>query len=118
MQHGQYAPAEKFFEEAVAIQDSAGAVKAGPRFYGARTLLGLLSFRQGHLSRAEELHRRSLAELGQCDHVYREILMAISYCGLGDVAFRRALLEEALKQFRTAEDLLVSHPRIGRRAIF
>jgi tetratricopeptide (TPR) repeat protein len=113
MQHGQYAPAEKFFEEAIAIQDSAGALKAGPRFYGARTLLALLLRRQGHGSRAEELHRRSLAELRQCDHVYREVLMAISYCGLGDVAFQRALYQEAWEKFRVAEDLLVTHPRIG-----
>jgi hypothetical protein len=39
--------------------------------------------------------------------------MAISYCGLGDVAFQRALYEEAWKKFRVAEDLLVTHPRIG-----
>jgi tetratricopeptide (TPR) repeat protein len=113
MQHGQYTPAEKFFEEAIAIQDSAGALKAGPRFYGARTLLALLLFRAGHALRAEELHCRSIAELRQCDHVYREVLMGISYCGLGDVAFQRALYNEALEKFRMAEHLLVSHPRIG-----
>ena len=111
MVHGQYAPAQKFFEEGVAIQDSAAAVKAGPRFYGTGTLLGLLSFCQGDLSRAEEFHCRSLAELGSSDHVYREVLMAVSHCGLGDVAFRRALYSEALEQYRTAEDLLTSHPR-------
>jgi tetratricopeptide (TPR) repeat protein len=111
MQHGEYVPAQEFFEEAVAIQDSTSALKAGPRFYGARTLLGVLSFRQGDLSRAGELHRGSLAELTDCDHVYREILMAISYCGLGDVAFRRAQYEEASDKFRTAEDLLASRPQ-------
>lgn len=113
MQNGQYAPAEKFLEEAIVIQDSASALKAGPRFYGARTLLALLSFRLGQLSRAEELHRHSLMELRECDHVYREILMAISYCGLGDLAFRKSLYEEALEKFRIAEDLLGNPQRLG-----
>ncbi len=113
MQRGDYASAEKFFQDAIAVQDSAGALKTGPRFYGARTLLGLLRFRQGHASGAEELHRHSLAELSQSDHVYREVLMAISYCGLGDVAFQNALYEEALQQFRMAEDLLSSPTHLG-----
>jgi len=113
MQRGQYAAAKKYFEDAITIQDSAAALKAGPRFYGARTLRAVLSFREGQASQAEELHRHSLAELGQSDHVYREVLMAISYCGLGDVAFQNALYQEALQQFRMAEDLLSSLTHLG-----
>jgi DNA-binding winged helix-turn-helix (wHTH) protein/tetratricopeptide (TPR) repeat protein len=111
MVHGQYPAAERFLEEALAIQDTTSAVRAWPRFYGTRTVLGVLSFRQGHASHAEDLHRRSIAELSECDHVYREIFLAVSYCGLGDVAFRRHLYEEALEEFLKAEDLLISHPR-------
>ncbi len=113
MRRGQYAAATKYFEDAIAIQDSAGALKAGPRFYGARTLRAVLSFREGKVSQAEELHRHSLVELSQSDHLYREVLMAISYCGLGDVAFQNALYEEALQQFRMAEDLLSSPTHLG-----
>ncbi len=113
MQRGEYATAKKYFDDAIAIQDSAGALKAGPRFHGARTLRAVLSFREGQASQAEELHRRSLVELSQSDHVYREVLMAISYCGLGDVAFQNALYEEALQQFRMAEDLLSSPTHLG-----
>jgi len=39
--------------------------------------------------------------------------MAISHCGLGDVAFRRSLYQEALEKFRIAEDLLVRPRRLG-----
>ncbi|MBV8070266.1 MAG: winged helix-turn-helix domain-containing protein [Acidobacteriaceae bacterium] len=110
MVHGMYEAAEEYFRGAVCVQSSEAALKAGARLHGARTLLGILRLRQGRLREAREEHQQSLQELAGCDHMYRDLMRALSYAGLGDVAFREANYVDALTHYRTAKQIGMEHP--------
>jgi tetratricopeptide (TPR) repeat protein len=106
---GRYREAEKALSQAVAIEASG---KPGiVRFVGALTLMGNFHLRQGRLDQAQSWYRRSLALLEGVDHVYREPFLSLTYCGLGTLYFNQARYQEALLEFKRAEDLIARHPR-------
>ncbi len=106
---GHYQEAGKALSQAVAIEESG---KPGiVRFVGALTLMGNFHLRQGQLDQAQSWYRRSLALLEGVDHVYREPFQSLTYCGLGTLFFSQGQYEEALLEFKRAEDLITRHPR-------
>ncbi|NUM76981.1 protein kinase [candidate division KSB1 bacterium] len=109
MFHGQYQNARGYLEKAVAIEESEKF--EGIKFIGALTLLGNLYFRQNQLDAAWDWYQRSLQRLEKSDHVYRETLMALTYCGLGNVHLGRSNYGEALVEFRRACERIAKHPK-------
>lgn len=109
MFHGQYSNARGYLEKAVAIEESEKF--EGIKFIGALTLLGNLYFRQNQLDVAWDWYQRSLQRLEKSDHVYRETLTALTYCGLGDIHFRRRLFDEALSEYKCACDRIAKYPK-------
>ncbi|KAA0231070.1 tetratricopeptide repeat protein [candidate division KSB1 bacterium] len=109
MFHGQYPEAREYLEKAVAIEESEKF--EGIKFIGALTLLGNLYFRQNQLDIAWDWYQRSLQRLEKSDHVYRETLMALTYCGLGNIHFGRGLYGDALVEYRRACEHITKHPK-------
>jgi tetratricopeptide (TPR) repeat protein len=109
MFHGQYPEARGFLEKAVAIEESEKF--EGIKFIGALTLLGNLYFRQNQLEVAWDWYQRSLQRLEKSDHVYRETLTVLTYCGLGNIHFGRSNYGEALVEYRRACEHIAKHPK-------
>ena len=107
--HGQYQEAKENLERAVAIEESGKAVLV--KFVGALTLIGNVYFRQDQLDTALDWYRRSIAVLEKADHVYREPFIALTYCGMGDINFRRCHYGESIEHYKRACDLISQHPR-------
>jgi len=109
MFHGQYPNARRYLEKAVTIEESEKF--EGIKFIGALTLLGNLYFRQNQLDVALDWYQRSLQRLEKSDHVYRETLMALTYCGLGNIHLGRGLYDEALIEYRRACERIAKYPQ-------
>ena len=107
--HGQYQKARENLERAVAIEESGKTVLV--KFVGALTLMGNVYIRQDQLDTALDWYQRSLALLEKADHVYREPFIALTYCGLGNIDFRRCHYDESIEHYRRACDIISQYPR-------
>jgi TolB-like protein/Tfp pilus assembly protein PilF len=112
---GDYDSAEQF------LLTSLETERRGPGFgyfIGSEMLLATVTQRRGDNDRAREIYASSTAALESCDHVYREAMLALTACGLGDVLLREGRIETALTEFRRASRLAKEYPRmLGRQRV-
>ncbi len=109
MLNGQPHEAQRYLDKAVELEDSGKSV--GIKAVGALTLRGNLALRQQQLDLAQDLYQRSLLRLEGVQHVYREYLMALSYCGLGQIHFNRRNYDKAVEAFQKALEVIKSRPQ-------
>jgi tetratricopeptide (TPR) repeat protein len=109
MLNGQPHEAQRHLDKAVEIEDSGKFVAA--KAVGALTMRGNLALRQQQLDLAQDLYQRSLLRLEGVQHVYREYLMALSYCGLGQIHFNRRNYDKVVDAYQNALEVIKSHPQ-------
>ncbi|MCU0643702.1 MAG: protein kinase, partial [bacterium] len=100
MFHGQYQEAQMYLDQAVEIEDSGRNLDM--KFVGALTLRGNLAIRMHQLEQASDYYQRSLVRLEGIQHVYRDSLMAQTYCGMGQVNFNLKNYDRALEAYQKA----------------
>lgn len=112
---GEYDVAEQFLQTGLEREN------CGPGFgyfIGSEMLLATVTQRRGDGARAHEIYAASTASLEACDHVYREAMLALTSCGLGDVLLREGRADNALAEFRRASRLVKEYPRmLGRQRV-
>ncbi len=109
MLHGQYAEAQTYLDRAVDIEDSGKTIVV--KFFGGLTLRGNLALRRHEFDQACDYYQRSLARLEGIQHVYRESLLAQTYCGLGQVNFCLQNYDKALASYQKAVEIINSAPK-------
>lgn len=109
LQLGLYEQAEPFYRRAVDIEDSGDFQNA--RFVGSYSGLGLLFLHRGELEPAEEWLERGRQSLASAEHVYAEALLAVTLCGLGELALRRSRFDVALGHYGDAARVADRSPR-------
>jgi len=109
MFRGQYPPAQMYLDQAVLLEDSGKTVLV--KFYGALTLRGNLAVRQQQYASALDYYQRALVRLEGIQHVYRDSLIALTYCGIGRLYFEQAFFDQALTAYKQAIDSITASPR-------
>ncbi len=109
MLHGQYHEAQTYLDRAVEIEDSGKTMVV--KFFGGLTLRGNLALRRHEHEQAIDYYQRSLARLQGIQHVYRESLMAQTYCGLGQVNFYLKNYDQALASYQQAVEIITAAPK-------
>jgi TolB-like protein/Tfp pilus assembly protein PilF len=108
LNYGAYDHAERFLKQFLDIERSGTAMG---RFVGAETLLGTISLRRGDRRRAREWFELSRDRLVASDHMYRESLLALNACGLGDLVLREGDITAAQAEYRRAINTAKEFPR-------
>ncbi|MDZ7336485.1 MAG: protein kinase [candidate division KSB1 bacterium] len=106
---GQYHEAQTYLDRAVEIEDSGKTVLV--KFFGGLTLRGNLALRRHEFEQAIDYYQRSLVRLEGIQHVYRESLMAQTYCGLGQVNFCLKNYDQALACYQKAVEMITAAPK-------
>ncbi|HEX9972876.1 MAG TPA: tetratricopeptide repeat protein, partial [bacterium] len=109
MFQGQYQEAQMHLDRAVEIEDSGRTLDM--KFVGALTLRGNLAIRMHQLDQASDYYQRSLVRLEGIQHVYRDSLMAQTYCGMGQVSFNLNNYDKALEAYQKAIAVITASPR-------
>ncbi len=109
MFHGQYQEAQGYLDQAVAIEDSGRTLVV--KFVGALTLRGNLAVRQQQYEQARDYYQRSLIRLEGIQHVYRDSLIALTYCGIGQVHFQLNHFDQAREAYQQAVAAITAAPR-------
>ncbi|MCI0515623.1 protein kinase [candidate division KSB1 bacterium] len=109
MFQGQYPPAQTYLDQAVALEDSGKTLLV--KFYGALTLRGNLAVRQQQYEAALDYYQRSLARLEGIQHVYRDSLIALTLCGMGQVHYQQNHFDLALEIYQQAIASITAAPR-------
>jgi len=79
---------------------------------GAETAWSTLLLKQKRYEEAEQAYQFALGFLQTTDHIFREPIMALAACGLGDVQLRRSRPADALGAYRRALHLTKEFPRM------
>jgi len=112
---GEYANAERFLRTGY---EGELRGKGFGYFIGCGVLLGTVADRMGDSEKAHQQYSIARNSIESCDHVYREAFLALTACGLGEIAFREGPVEEALNEFRRAYRLIKEYPRmLGRQRV-
>jgi TolB-like protein/tRNA A-37 threonylcarbamoyl transferase component Bud32/Tfp pilus assembly protein PilF len=109
MIHGHYQEAAEFFSQANVIEEMPHV--EGIRFVGAKTLLGNLDLRQGKLDSALKHYENALKSLRESDHMYRDVNMVLTYCGIGTILFSKEKYSEAAAQYLKGCELISHNPK-------
>lgn len=109
MLQGKYHEAQAYLDRAVEIEDSGKTMVV--KFFGGLMLRGNLAFRRHEYEQACDYYQRSLARLEGIQHVYRESLMAQTYCGLGQVNLNLSNYDNALVSYQKAVEIINSAPK-------
>jgi DNA-binding winged helix-turn-helix (wHTH) protein/tetratricopeptide (TPR) repeat protein len=105
--NGNYSRAEEFADRLLQSNaDAAGATK----FIGAEVLLATICLRRGNYQKALGWLSQSMAKLAASDHMYREGMMALSSCVLGDIHLRQEKPDVALVDYRRAWHTVQEYP--------
>jgi serine/threonine protein kinase/tetratricopeptide (TPR) repeat protein len=112
---GHYEEAEHFLVQALDLSNTGTSFG---KFIGAETLLGSLWLRELDWGKSKQFYSLALESAAKSEHMYREVFIALSACGLGDVHLRLSLAEPALANFHQAWRIAKEFPRmIGQRRI-
>ncbi len=107
--NGMYDIAEHCGREMLKRAAGGGGVQPFP---GAETLLANAAFRIGEWTRALQHCREATQSLSGIDHMYREMLLAVTSCISGDCHIRLGQAESALVEFRRAWQMVGEFPRM------
>ena len=78
---------------------------------GAQTLLGLVQYRLGNNADAEQTFRHALEYLNGRIHLYRDLFVGFTHCGLADVQLAHRLQDEAINEFSSARAAINRNPK-------
>src|SRR5262249_10929250 len=106
---GYYAVAQYMFERARQLENIPNLPF---HFVGAGTMLGFVHTRQLSWESARQSHLQSLESLRGTEHVYRDVFITLSACGLGEIELRAGHPDEALTRFRHAWRVVREEPRM------
>jgi serine/threonine protein kinase/Tfp pilus assembly protein PilF len=106
---GQYSVAEYMYERALQLESNPNLPF---KFVGALTMLGFVHTRQLAWNSARRNHEQSLESLRQTQHVYRDVFVTLSACGLGEIELRTGQPDAALTRFRHAWRVVKEEPRM------
>jgi tetratricopeptide (TPR) repeat protein len=115
----QYSTAQRLFERALRLETNPNVPR---RFVGASCMLGFVYSRQLAWEDARRCHLNSIESMRGIEHVYRDVVISLSACGLGEIELRLGHPEESLARFRHAwrlvkeEARMIGNRRIGIRA--
>jgi TolB-like protein len=105
--NGNYSRAEEFARQL--LQSNANETGA-TQFIGAEVLLATIWLRLGNYEKALGWLSQSAAKLTASDHMYREGMMALTFCVLGDVHLRQEQPGAALTDYRHAWHIVQEYP--------
>jgi TolB-like protein/Flp pilus assembly protein TadD len=118
--NGNYERAEAFSRVLLQLnRRETGAV----RFIGAEVVLGAVELRRGNFTGATSWFTESVTTHTRSAHVYRDLVCAMSHCGLGDSYLRLSNPAIALTHYRRAWQTVQEAPtmlaqeRAGTRAL-
>jgi tetratricopeptide (TPR) repeat protein len=115
---GSHPAAGQFFDRALQLEKMPNLPF---KFVGASTMLGFLRTRELAFDAARREHLQSLDALRDVEHVYRDVFVTLSACGLAEIELRSARADQALTRFRHAwrivkeQALMVGNIRLGIR---
>lgn len=114
---GDYRRAETFAQRLLATYN-----QPGMPFVGGEIVIGSVLLRQGDAPGARRVLEDFLDRMAGSDHMYRDAMLAVAACVLGDLELRQERNDLALVAYRrawqTAQEhtRIVAHQRIGARA--
>jgi tetratricopeptide (TPR) repeat protein len=104
---GNYRRAE---ECAIRLLHADAASPGALQFIGAEVLLATVSLRRGDPEDAIQWLAQSATKLAASNHMYRESMMALTSCVLGDVHLRQQNPDAALLDYRQAWQTVQEYP--------
>jgi DNA-binding winged helix-turn-helix (wHTH) protein len=90
-----------------------GGTRSGLPFIGAEIVLASVEMRSGRSESARKILSAFVERMNASDHMYRDSMIAIAGCLLGDVEIRDARPAEALVAYRKAWNDLQEHSRVA-----
>ena len=105
---GDYKQAELFAYRLLRIN----AEGKGLPFIGAEIVLGAVALRRCQPAEAHVHLNRFLDRMAHSDHMYRDAMVAVAACILGDVDLRYGTPAAALTSFRRGWHLVQEYPRV------
>jgi serine/threonine-protein kinase len=108
IENGQYPFARGLLDHCVWLEES-GKFKEF-RSVGGITSRGWLHLREGQPDRAADVFDRALAVMDKVGHVYNDTYRAWTYCGKGELAYRRGEYDNAVAEFARACEVASAHP--------
>ena len=106
---GAYDRAESFLREGLELEISGRAIGAFPF---EEMLLGQISMRRLDWEKSLDWHQRGLDRLSTIDHMYREPIIAIHACGMGDVRLRQGDFQQALAGYHRSWSTVREYSRM------
>ena len=108
--NGCYDEARVLFDRAVAMEDASHS--SDVRFLGGSLMRAMLHLRENELEIAEKMFVRATERYAVAKHVHSQAYVATAYCGLGEIAVRRGLYEDALAAYRQAIEAAGANPEM------
>lgn len=106
---GCHSVARQFFERALQLETLPNVPF---RFVGAASMLGFVHTRELSWDAARRNHLECLESLRGAEHVYRDVFVTLSACGLGEIELRAGQAALALTRFRHAWRVVKEEPRM------
>jgi DNA-binding SARP family transcriptional activator len=106
--NGCYEQARLLFDRGMAIEE-AGRFR-DVRFLGGLLMRAMLHLRENQLDIAAGMFLRATERYAVADHVYCKVYTATAYCGLGEIAVRHGLYDDALGEYGRALDVATANP--------
>jgi len=115
IQAGDYDQAEHFLSRGLELERGGEAFGS---FVGTEMLLGGAWLRRRDWDQASRWYDQAIQRLAAVDHMYRETVLALSACGIGDARLRQGDLSGASAEYRRAWRTIKEFPRMmgGERA--
>lgn len=107
--NGCYEMARKMFDRSVAIEE-AGRFR-DVRFLGGLLMRGMQHLRENELEQSHALLTRATDRYAQAENVYCKVYTTAAYCGLGEIAIRRGLYDDAITLYGQADAAAASNPK-------
>ncbi|MGH9804243.1 MAG: FHA domain-containing protein, partial [Candidatus Acidiferrales bacterium] len=105
------------YDEAETINQRGGEMDLAGKSIGAfpyshLVMQGGIQLRRGEWDRAAAAFEEAVASLPGTDRMYRDAILALAYCGLGDAELRRGHADTAEVSFRRAWKTIEDYPTV------
>jgi DNA-binding SARP family transcriptional activator len=112
---GQVCSLNGCYDEARILLDCGMAIEAAGRFRDVRFVGGLLmramlQLRENDIDTAHDMFLRATERYAEAEHVYCKVYTATAHCGLGEIAVRRGLYDDALASYGRALAVATANP--------
>ena len=106
---GDHAAADRYLARSSELVQTGTAPSWVP---GAETSRGTLWLKRRQLGQAEQAYQEAIAFLQERDHIFREPILSLAACGLGDSLLRGGKSEPAMAAYRRALSIAKQYPRM------